>query len=42
VGGCGLDLCSSGQGPVESSCEHGDEHLGSIKDGEFAEQVNDC
>jgi hypothetical protein len=27
----GLDWCGWGWGPVESSCEHGDEPLGSIK-----------
>jgi hypothetical protein len=29
LGGCGLDSTSSGQGPVESCCECGDEPSGS-------------
>jgi hypothetical protein len=27
--------CGSGQGPVAGSCEHSNEPLGSIKDGEL-------
>jgi hypothetical protein len=27
---------------LEGSCEHGDEHPGSIKGGEFLEEVDDC
>jgi hypothetical protein len=33
--GCGVDLSGSGQGLVAGSCEHGNECLDSIKDGEF-------
>jgi len=35
VGCYGLDLSVLGQGPVASSCEHGNETLGSTKGGEF-------
>jgi hypothetical protein len=35
VGRCGLDESGSRQGPVVSSCEHGNEPSGSIKGGEF-------
>jgi hypothetical protein len=35
VGGCGLDGCGSGLGPVVISCEHGNEPSSSIKPGEF-------
>jgi hypothetical protein len=28
MGGCGLDSCDSGQGPVAGSSQHGNEHLG--------------
>jgi hypothetical protein len=31
MGWCGLDRTGSGKGPVEGSCEHGDEPLGSLK-----------
>jgi hypothetical protein len=31
MGRCGLDLADSGQGQVESSCEHGNEPSGSMK-----------
>jgi hypothetical protein len=31
VGCCGLDRSGSGYGPVEGSCEHGNEPSGSIK-----------
>jgi hypothetical protein len=33
--GRGLDSSGSGYGPMAGSCEHGNEHFGSIKDGEF-------
>jgi len=32
---CGLDSSGSGQGTVVGSCEHSNEHSGSIKHGEF-------
>jgi hypothetical protein len=32
---CGLDSSGSGYVRVASCCEHGDEHWGSIKGGEF-------
>jgi hypothetical protein len=35
VGECGLGASFSGQGPVTGSCEHGRDHSGSIKVGEF-------
>jgi hypothetical protein len=35
VGSCGLDTSVSGQGPMAGSCEHGNEHWGSITGGEF-------
>jgi len=35
VGGCGLDISGSGREPASVSCEHGNEHLGFIKGGEF-------
>jgi hypothetical protein len=28
--------------PVVGSCEHGSEHLNSMKDGEFLDRVSDC
>jgi hypothetical protein len=31
--GCGLDLSGSGEGPVTSSCEHGDENSGFVNVG---------
>jgi hypothetical protein len=31
MGWCGLDWSGSGQGQVESSCEHGNEFSGSVK-----------
>jgi hypothetical protein len=34
---CGLDSSGSGQGPVASPCEHGNEPTGSIKNGEFVD-----
>jgi hypothetical protein len=37
VGRCGLDSSGSGKGPVEGSCEHSNEPLGSIKYGEFTD-----
>jgi hypothetical protein len=30
-----MNPCDSGQGPVAGSSENGNEHLGSIKGGEF-------
>jgi hypothetical protein len=33
MGGCGLDSSVYEQGPVSDSCEHGNELLGSIKNG---------
>jgi hypothetical protein len=33
--GCELDSSGSGQEVVSGSCEHGNEHSGSIKGGEF-------
>jgi hypothetical protein len=33
--GSELDSCGAGQGPVVGPCEHGNEHSGSKKDGEF-------
>jgi hypothetical protein len=41
VGGCGLDLCSSGYGPVANACEHGNKPSDSIKDGEFLDKLSD-
>jgi hypothetical protein len=41
VENCGLDAYGSGQGPVASSCEHGNELLGSIKGGELSELLRD-
>jgi hypothetical protein len=35
VGSCGLDSSRSSQEPVDGSCEHGTELLGSIKGGNF-------
>jgi hypothetical protein len=37
AGKCGLDSSGSGQGPVEGSCEHDNERLGSIKSEKFLE-----
>jgi hypothetical protein len=31
LGRCGLELSGSGQGQVTGSCEHGNEHSGSIR-----------
>jgi hypothetical protein len=31
MGGCGLDSCSSGQGPIVGSCEHGTERSDCIR-----------
>jgi hypothetical protein len=39
MGWYGLDLSGSRQGPVSSSCEHGNELMGSIKFGEFLDEV---
>jgi hypothetical protein len=38
----GLDSSGSGQGPVMSPCEHGDEHSASLKCAEFLNYLNDC
>jgi hypothetical protein len=35
VGVCGLDAYGPGWGPVLDPCEQGNEHLGSVKGGEF-------
>jgi hypothetical protein len=35
MGRCGLDSSGSGYGQVTGCCEHGNEHLCSIKDAEF-------
>jgi hypothetical protein len=40
MGWHGLDRSGSGQGPVEGSCEHGNEHSGSIKWWEVLEQLH--
>jgi hypothetical protein len=40
VGGCGLNSSGSEQGPVASSCEHGNEPSASIKDGEFFDYLS--
>jgi hypothetical protein len=37
MGVCGLDSSGSGQGPVTSSCEHGNETSGSVKDKQLLE-----
>jgi hypothetical protein len=38
---CRLDASALGQGPVESSCEHGNKPSGSIKGGEFLDFPRD-
>jgi len=35
-----IDLSGSGYGPVTGCCEHGDEHSGFIKGGEFLDQLS--
>jgi hypothetical protein len=35
--GCRLDSCDQGYRPVAGCREHGNEPLGSVKDGEFLE-----
>jgi hypothetical protein len=35
MGRCGLDASGSGQGPEAASCEHDNEHWGSMKTGTF-------
>jgi hypothetical protein len=40
MGWYGLDGSGSGQGPVEGSCEHGNEPLGSIKCWEVLEWLH--
>jgi len=37
---CGLDASGSGQETVAGSCEHSNEPSGSIKGGEFLDQVS--
>jgi hypothetical protein len=39
---CGLDSSGSGQGPVVGSCDYSNEISGSIKRGEFRDQLSDC
>jgi hypothetical protein len=41
-GGCGVDLTDTGLGPVAVGfCEQGDEPFGSIKGGQFLDQLSD-
>jgi hypothetical protein len=40
MGWCGLGRSGSGYGPVEGSCEHGDEPSGSIKCWEVLEWLH--
>jgi hypothetical protein len=42
VGRCEMDSFGSGWGSVTASCEHGNETLGSIKGGQFLDQLSDC
>jgi hypothetical protein len=39
---CGLNSSGSGQGPIVSSCKHGNEPSGSIKCWEFLERLSNC
>jgi len=39
VRSCGLDACCSVYGPMEGSCEHGNETSGSIKGGEVLDYL---
>jgi hypothetical protein len=41
IGWEGLDSSGSGQGPVAGCCEHGNEPSGSIKGGEFLDQLSE-
>jgi hypothetical protein len=41
VGRCGRDSSGSGQGPMEGSCEHGNEISDSIKGREFLDYLSD-
>jgi hypothetical protein len=41
VRSCGLDASGLGYGPVADSCEQGNELSGSIKHGEFLDQLSD-
>jgi hypothetical protein len=41
IGGCGLDSSGSGQEPVAGCYEHSNEPPGSIKGGEFLDQLGD-
>jgi hypothetical protein len=36
---CGPDSNGEGQDPMASSCENGDEHFGSIKGGQYLDQL---
>jgi hypothetical protein len=40
--GCRLDLSGSEKGPMEGSCEHGNEPSGSMKYWAFLEWVSNC
>jgi hypothetical protein len=42
VGSHGLDCCGSVEGLVDGACECGNEHSGSIKCGEFLDQLRNC
>jgi hypothetical protein len=42
VGRCGLYSSGSGEGPVAGCCEHGDESSGTIKCGQFIDQLSNC
>jgi hypothetical protein len=41
VWGCGLDPHGSGQSPVASCCEHGNERSGSVEGGTVLDQLGD-
>jgi hypothetical protein len=38
---CGVDASASGDGPLAGFCEHGNEHSGSIKGGQFRDWLSD-
>jgi hypothetical protein len=42
VVGCGTDSAGSGCGPVEGSCEHGNESWGFITRGQFFHKMSNC
>jgi hypothetical protein len=42
MGRCGLNLSGLGYEPVAGCCVRGNEHPGSVKDGEFLGKVSDC